>query len=279
MAKVYLVGAGPGDPDLLTIKAARLIAQADVILYDRLVSPEILALAKPGAELVYVGKEKGCAAEIQRRIFGELSLNALRGGVVLRLKGGDPMVFGRGGEEWAYLAQLGVAVEVVPGISSAVAVPSLAAIPLTSRGVARSFAVLTGQDRDGFREEWSGCLGIDTLVILMGVENRGRIARALIDSGRPAHQPCAFIERGSTPRERIVITTLAQIADGSVEVESPAIWVCGDVVALREDLLPPAPPCESRSARFRALLPASMRRTVPGDGIGEARELARNLTS
>ena len=114
MAKVYLVGAGPGDPDLLTIKAARLIGQADVILYDRLVGPEILTLAKPGAELVYVGKEKGCAEEIQRRIFGELTLNALRGGVIVRLKGGDPMVFGRGGEEWAYLARLGVAVEWCP---------------------------------------------------------------------------------------------------------------------------------------------------------------------
>lgn len=279
MAKVYLVGAGPGDPELLTIKAARLIGSADVILYDRLVSPEILALAKPGAELIYVGKEKGCAEEIQRRIFGELSLNALRGGVVLRLKGGDPMVFGRGGEEWAYLAQLGVAVEVVPGISSAVAVPSLAAIPLTSRGVARSFAVVTGQDRDGFREEWRSCLGIDTLVILMGVANRERIARALIDSGRPAHQPCAFIERGSTPRERVVITTLGSIAEGTVEVESPAIWVCGDVVALRENLLPHAPPRDSRSAFIPSPPAGEDQRKTPGNGILEARELARNLTS
>ncbi|MCC6263937.1 MAG: uroporphyrinogen-III C-methyltransferase [Bryobacterales bacterium] len=279
MAKVYLVGAGPGDPDLLTIKAARLIAQADVILYDRLVSPEILALARPGAELIYVGKEKGCAEEIQRRIFGELSLNALRGGVVVRLKGGDPMVFGRGGEEWAYLAQLGVAVEVVPGISSAVAVPSLAAIPLTSRGVARSFAVLTGQDRNGFREEWTGCLGIDTLVILMGVENRERIARALIDSGRPDHQPCAFIECGSTPRERVVVTTLEDIAQGRVEVESPAIWVCGEVVALRESLLPRSPSSESRSAFIPSPLPVAVRRNAPGNGVLEARELAKSLTS
>lgn len=248
MAKVYLVGAGPGDPDLLTIKAARLIGQADVILYDRLVSSEILTLAKPGAELVYVGKEKGCAEETQRRIFGELTLNALRGRVVLRLKGGDPMVFGRGGEEWAYLAQLGVDVEVVPGISSAIAVPSLAAIPLTARGIARSFAVVTGHDRDGFREEWQSCLGIDTLVILMGVANRERIAHALIDSGRPAHQPCAFIERGSTPQERVVVTTLAAIAEGSVDVDSPAIWICGEVVNLREALLPQTAATDSRQS-------------------------------
>lgn len=259
MAKVYLVGAGPGDPDLLTVKAARLIGQADVILYDRLVNPEILALAKPGADLVYVGKEKGCAEEIQRRIFGELTLKALRGGVIVRLKGGDPMVFGRGGEEWAYLARLGVEVEVVPGISSAIAVPSLAAIPLTSRGIARSFAVVTGQDRDGFREDWQSCLGIDTLVILMGVAHRQRIARALIDSGRPAHQPCAFIERGSTPRERVVVTTLGSIADGAVEVESPAIWVCGDVVALREELLPPAPSPESHRGFAPSPQPAAIR--------------------
>lgn len=248
MAKVYLVGAGPGDPELLTVKAAKLIAQADVILYDRLVSPQILALARPGAELVYVGKEKGCAEEIQRRIFGELTLRAVRGGVVLRLKGGDPMVFGRGGEEWAYLAQLGVEVEVVPGISSAIAVPSLAGIPLTSRGIARSFAVVTGQDRDGFRKEWQSCLGIDTLVILMGVANRERIAQALLDSGRPAHQPCAFIERGATPRERTVITTLAEIAAGAVEVESPAVWICGDVVDLRGALRRRTPEAELRPA-------------------------------
>lgn len=279
MAKVYLVGAGPGDPDLLTIKAARLIGQADVILYDRLVNPEILALAKPGAELVYVGKEKGCAEEIQQRIFGELTLKALRGGVIVRLKGGDPMVFGRGGEEWAYLARLGVTVEVVPGISSAIAVPSLAAIPLTSRGVARSFAVVTGRDRDRFREDWKGFLGIDTLVILMGVADRQRIAQALIDSGRPAHQPCAFVERGSTPRERVLVTTLSEIAEGTVEVESPAIWICGEVVNLREDLLPTARPAEARIGYPPLRQPTEIRVGSLASENGEARDPARNFTS
>lgn len=238
MPKVYLVGAGPGDPELLTVKAAKLISLADVILYDRLVSTEILALARAEARLIYVGKEKGHAEETQQRIFGELALHAFCGRTVLRLKGGDPMVFGRGAEEWAFLARLGIDVEVVPGISSAIAAPALAAIPLTLRGVARSFAVVTGQDRDGFREDWQSCMGIDTLVILMGVAHRQRIARALIDSGRPASQACAFIERSSSPRERLVTTTLGSIAAGSVEVESPAIWICGDVVDHRESLQP-----------------------------------------
>ncbi|MDZ7636963.1 MAG: uroporphyrinogen-III C-methyltransferase [Bryobacterales bacterium] len=263
MAKVYLVGAGPGDPDLLTVKAARLIGQADVILYDRLVSSQILALAKPGAELVYVGKEKGCAEETQRRIFGELALNALRGRTVLRLKGGDPMVFGRGAEEWAYLAKLGVGVEVVPGISAAVAVPSLAAIPLTARGVARSFAVVTGHERDGFHDEWKAYRDIDTLVILMGVTHRARIAQALIDAGRPLEQPCAFIERGSTPEERIVVCTLKDVAAALVEVASPAIWICGAVVNLRETLLSPlAGPADSLQPARSIEIPLDLWDTV-----------------
>lgn len=236
MAKVYLVGAGPGDPELLTVKAARLLAAADVILYDRLVSPAVLALARPGAELVYVGKEDGCAQETQRRIFGELALNALRGRLVLRLKGGDPMVFGRGAEEWAYLAQLGVAVEVVPGISSAVAVPALASIPLTARGIARSFVVATGHAKDGEPQDWSTFGAVDTLVILMGVKHRASIARALIEAGRRPEEPCAFIHKGSTESEQVVLSTLAEVAAGETQVESPAVWVCGQVVALRAQL-------------------------------------------
>lgn len=237
MARVYLVGAGPGDPDLLTVKAARLVATADVILYDRLVSPAVLALARPGAEMVYVGKELGCAQETQKRIFSELALNALRGRVVVRLKGGDPMVFGRGAEEWAYLTQLGVAVEMVPGISSAVAVPALASIPLTARGIARSFVVATGHSKDGEPQDWSSFGTIDTLVILMGVKHRASIARALMEAGRSPQEPCAFIQKGSTEQEEVVLSTLADIADGNTEVQSPAVWVCGQVVSLRAQLL------------------------------------------
>lgn len=248
-ATVYLVGAGPGDPELLTVKAAKLIERADVILYDRLLDPSILALARPGAELIYVGKEKGCAAETQQRIFSELALNALRGRCVVRLKGGDPMVFGRGAEEWAYLARLGISVEVVPGVSSAVAAPGLAAIPLTARGVARSFAVVTGHVCEGFQEEWAAYKDIDTLVILMGVAHREQIAQALIKAGRSAAQPCAFIENGSTANERVVLTTLGEVARGDVQVASPAVWVCGEVVSLRDTLLAPAQPEEQPTSQ------------------------------
>ncbi len=236
IARVFLVGAGPGDPELLTVKATRLLSCADVILYDRLVSPAILALARPGAELVYVGKEDGCAQETQRRIFAELAMNALRGRTVVRLKGGDPMVFGRGAEEWAYLSKLGVAVEVVPGISSAVAVPALACIPLTARGVARSFAVATGHAKDGEPQDWAAFGAVDTLVILMGVKHRARIAAALIAHGRSPQEPCAFVENGSTPDERVLVATLEEVAAGNTTVASPAVWVCGQVVALRAQL-------------------------------------------
>ncbi|MCW5965715.1 MAG: uroporphyrinogen-III C-methyltransferase [Bryobacterales bacterium] len=235
-ARVYLVGAGPGDPELLTVKAARLVACADVILYDRLVPPAILSLARPGAELVYVGKEDGCAQETQRRIFTELAMNALRGRTVVRLKGGDPMVFGRGAEEWAFLSQLGVAVELVPGISSAVAVPALASIPLTARGVARSFAVATGHAKEGEPQHWEAFAEVDTLVILMGVKHRTSIATTLIAVGRNPLEPCAFIESGSTENEQVVIATLEEVAAGATDVASPAVWVCGQVVALRDQL-------------------------------------------
>lgn len=237
MARVYLVGAGPGDPELLTIKAARLLQQADVVLYDRLVNPQILTMARPGAELVYVGKEDGCAQETQRRIFAELALNALRGRLVIRLKGGDPMVFGRGGEEWAFLSNLGVAVEVVPGISSAFALPALASIPLTARGVARSFAVATGHAKEGEAQDWSGFRDVDTLVILMGVKHRAAIAAALIAAGRDAAEPCAFIENGCLPQEQVLVSHLGAVAAGHCEVASPAVWICGEVVALRDQLL------------------------------------------
>lgn len=236
MATVYLVGAGPGDPELLTVKAARLLAVADVVLYDRLVPPAILTMARPGAELVYVGKEDGCAQETQRRIFAELALNALRGRTVVRLKGGDPMVFGRGAEEWAYLSQLGVNVEVVPGISAAVAVPALAGIPLTARGVARSFAIATGHAKDGEPQHWASFRDVDTLVILMGVKHRASIAAALIATGRSPAEPCAFIENGCLPNERVMVSTLTEVAQGSTTVASPAVWVCGQVVALRDQL-------------------------------------------
>jgi uroporphyrin-III C-methyltransferase len=236
MGKVYIVGAGPGDPDLLTVKAWRTIRQADVVVYDRLVSPEILRLIRPGAERIYAGKHEGEQHQTQRRIL-ELLLEYGRGSKrVVRLKGGDPMVFGRGGEEWEFLAAHGIETEIVPGVSSAVAAPSLAGIPLTFRGVAASFAVATGHCCDGGQTDWGRYAAVDTLVILMGVKNRAHIAAQLIAAGRKPGTLAAFIENGSTPRERVVTATLSQVAEGQVEVMAPAVFVVGDVVSLRQRL-------------------------------------------
>ncbi len=245
LGKLYLIGAGPGDPELLTLKAARLLPTCDVILYDRLVSPEVLSFARSDAELIYVGKHEGEQHHTQLQIFELIRQHALAGKTVARLKGGDPLVFGRGAEEWALALESGIAVELVPGITSAISVPALAGIPLTYRGVAQSFAVLTGHCREGLNTDWHKYAAIDTLAILMGVANRAAIAQALIDAGRNPAEPVAFIERGSLPGERIFESTLAAVARGEVPVESPAVFVIGEVVTLRRRLTQaavPAPP-------------------------------------
>lgn len=234
---IYLVGAGPGDPDLLTVKAARLLAQAGAVLYDRLVSPEVLALAHPDAELHFVGKHEGQQEAIQDEILRLLEDCARRYQTVVRLKGGDPMVFGRGAEEWAWLAQRGWNVEAVPGISSAIAVPTLAGIPPTFRGVSGGFAVVTGHRQEGGCDQWAAYAHVETLIILMGVARRAEIAQCLIRLGRDAEQPVAFIENGTTPRERVIVTTLADVAAGLVEVTNPAVLVAGEVVRQRAQLL------------------------------------------
>lgn len=237
MGKVYLIGAGPGDPELLTLKAARLLAEASVIVYDRLVPSGILACANPKAKLIYAGKEPGRQEEIQRGVFAALASHASDpGAVVVRLKGGDPMVFGRGGEEWLYLAERGIDVEVVPGVSSAIAVPALAGIPLTCRGVAASFAVIAGHRQNLASPDWRPYIGIDTLVILMGVAFRDIIASTLIDLGRPASEPVAFIERACTRDEHVVETTLGMVARRGVDVAAPAVFVIGEVVRMRNRL-------------------------------------------
>jgi uroporphyrin-III C-methyltransferase len=233
---VYLVGAGPGDPDLLTVKALRILGQADVVLFDRLISAEVLGCIHPRAELIDVGKEEGQQCEKQEQIVPLLLNRVQRFGTVVRLKSGDPMVFGRGGEELAELLEAGCRVEVVPGISSALAAPELAGIPLTYRGLARSFSIVTGHGRDGLLKDWTPHARADTLVVLMGVRYRAEIAQALIGAGRPADQPVAFIERASTPNERRVFTTLRAVAERRVLVEAPAVWVMGEVVRLAADL-------------------------------------------
>lgn len=234
--KLFLIGAGPGDPELLTLKAVRTLADSDVVLYDRLVAREILKFAKAGAELVYVGKHHGEQEQTQEQIFALIRSHALAGKTVARLKGGDPIVFGRGAEEWALALEHGIEVELIPGVSSAIAVPALAGIPLTYRRMSQSFAVITGHCHEGVAQEWVRYAQIDTLVILMGVKNRVFIAKALIAAGRSQAEPVAFVERGTTLREHIVRTTLGEVARGSVEVHNPAVFVVGQVVQLRDRL-------------------------------------------
>ncbi len=236
MSKVYLIGAGPGDPDLLTVKAQRVLGSVDVVLYDRLVSAEVLAVANPSAELIYTGKHEGEQESTQQLIFSLMLDRARAGNTVARLKGGDPCVFGRGGEEWLYLVRNGIEVEVIPGISSALAAPALAGVPLTYRGVSRGFAIVTGHCAGRDPIDWEDYARVDTLVILMGVKERAHIARALIRAGRRPDEPAVFIERSTTRDERIRDTTLAEVAAGDVEIDSPAVFVIGAVAALRAEL-------------------------------------------
>jgi uroporphyrin-III C-methyltransferase len=240
--QVWIVGAGPGDPELLTIKAVRALERADVVLYDRLVSAGVLELIPASAERVYVGKGHGDQDTVQPEIMTQLARFALAGKTVVRLKGGDPFVFGRGAEEWALLNARGIQVHVVPGISSSLAVPALAGIPLTFRFMARAFAVVTGHrsiDPDASDPpDWTHYARVDTLVVLMGVGERVSIATALIAAGRDPNEPCAFIERGTTPSERVTVSSLGYVSDGLVDVGAPAVWVIGRVVELRETLVP-----------------------------------------
>jgi uroporphyrin-III C-methyltransferase len=230
-AKVYLVGAGPGDPDLLTLKAARILAQAEAVIYDKLVSPEILALANPHATFVPARMQRGQQEEFQAEIHAWYLRLRDAAGPVVRLKSGDPLVFGRGGEELEFLTQHGFDVEVVPGVSALTAAPSLAGIPLG--GVSAAVTVLPGH-RQALKEvDWPAYRHAGTLVILMGVENRAAIATCLIHGGRPARDPVAFLQFASTKRECVKESTLEQVARGEVEVEPPAVWVIGEVVRLR----------------------------------------------
>jgi len=240
--KLYVMGAGPGDAELLTLKAARALGECDVVLYDRLVSREVLSFARADAELIYVGKHPGEQERTQEQIFELICSHARQGKRVARLKGGDPLVFGRGAEEWRLAREQGIEVELIPGVTSAVGVPGMAGIPLTYRGVSQSFAVITGHCHDGLAEDWTKFAAIDTLVVLMGVTNRRAIAAALMAAGRSAEEPVAFIERGSMPEERVVDGTLGSVAAGLLEVASPAVWVIGEVVRLREQLMGKARP-------------------------------------
>jgi uroporphyrin-III C-methyltransferase len=239
MKKVYLTGAGPGDIELLTLKALRVIQEADVIIYDRLANPDIIKEAKSGCEFVYVGKEKSMHIMPQDEINETIYQNALKYETVVRLKGGDPFVFGRGGEEALYLKQRGIDFEVIPGITSAISVPAYAGIPITHRGIAVSFHVVTGhesRDKENSQIIWEDFKTDETIVFLMGLYNISKICTKLIEVGKPKDCPVAVISKGTTPEQKVVVGTLENIAQNVSALESPALIVVGEVVRLREEL-------------------------------------------
>lgn len=239
MGKVYLTGAGPGDIELLTLKALRVIKEADVIIYDRLANPDILEEAKNGCEFVYVGKEDGRHIVPQDDINEVIYQNALRYENVVRLKGGDPFVFGRGGEEAVYLQERGIKFDVIPGITSAISAPAYAGIPVTHRGVSVSFRVVTGHESPHKKESqipWDTFKTDDTIVFLMGLHNLPKISKKLMEIGKPANYPCAVISKGTTKEQSVVVGTLENIVEKTKDVPTPALIVVGKVVELREQL-------------------------------------------
>ena len=229
---VYLVGAGPGDPGLITVRGAEVLARADVVVYDRLSVASLLDLAPPGAERISVGKAPGRASLPQGDINALLVERGKTGEEVVRLKGGDPFLFARGGEEVAALQAAGVPFEVVPGISSAMAVPAYAGIPVTHRGLASSFTVVTGQEGEaGIPVDWEAVARVGgTVAVLMGVAKREEIARRLLAGGLPASTPVAAITWGTRPEQRTCRTTLGRLA--AEAIESPAVMLIGAVTTL-----------------------------------------------
>lgn len=240
--KVYLIGAGPGDPGLLGLKAKECLETADAVVYDRLADPRIIEFCRKDAEMVYVGKASANHTMRQPDINKLLVKLAAEGKTVARLKGGDPFVFGRGGEEAIELLEAGLPFEFVPGVTSAIAVAEYAGIPVTHRHVATSFAVITGHEDPTKGEStinWKGlATAVDTLVFLMGVENIERISSQLIANGRSADCPAAVIRWGTRPEQRTLITTVGQAAADvkATGMKPPAIFLVGEVVKLREQL-------------------------------------------
>jgi len=238
MGIVYLTGAGPGDIDLLTVKALRVVKQADVIIYDRLANPDILAEAKDGCEFIYVGKEDSNHTLPQEEINEVIYQAALSNEVVVRLKGGDPLVFGRGGEEGIYLRERDIKFEFIPGITSAIAVPEYAGIPVTHRGITVSFRVVTGHESKKSKSQipWENYKTDDTIVFLMGLHRLKQIAKKLIEIGKPKDHPIAVISRGTRPDEKTVIGTLENIYEKAKDLPTPALIVVGEVVNLHKQL-------------------------------------------
>jgi uroporphyrin-III C-methyltransferase len=238
--KVYLVGAGPGHPELLTLKAAELIKSGDVLVYDRLVQEEVLAMAKPSAERIYMGKPVGKHDSRQDEVHELLVRKAREGKMVVRLKGGDPFLFGRGGEEAEFLAAHDVPFEVIPGVCSALSAPLSAGIAVTHREISSSVTIVTGHNATSAEDrlDWHALARLDTVVFLMAVHNCGAIAEKLIQCGRSPQTPAAMIQMAFWHGERVVTGTLGTIAElvRTEGVKAPATFVVGDVVRLREKL-------------------------------------------
>ncbi|PID15980.1 uroporphyrinogen-III C-methyltransferase [Sporosarcina sp. P34] len=238
---VYIVGAGPGDPKLLTIRGLECIQQADVILYDRLVNVELLEHAKASAELIYCGKEPGKHGMIQDEIHRVLVEQANLGKEVLRLKGGDPFVFGRGAEEAAVLRQARIPFEIVPGITAGIAAPAYAGIPVTHRDHAASFAIVPGQGRAEKGQDflnWAAISQIDTVAFYMSVGNIEHITKSLIEHGKSETTPVAVIEWGTTKNQRTITGELATISQEiqTYHIQNPSMILVGDVVGVREEI-------------------------------------------
>jgi uroporphyrin-III C-methyltransferase len=254
--RVVLVGAGPGDPELITVKGARALAEADVVVYDRLVAPALLDLAPPGARRIYAGKEPGRLAMSQHEIGALLVQEAANGHVVVRLKGGDPFVFGRGGEEMLACVEAGIPVEIVPGITSALAAPAAAGIPLTHRSVARSFAVVTGSTAhtEDTLDLTRMATATDTLVVLMSAGRLAETCATLIEAGRPGSTPVAVVQWAWTDDQRTVVGTLNDLPTlaAAASIGPPATLVVGDVVKVPRSVAPvrdPHPAVTSRVDR------------------------------
>ena len=239
--KVYIIGAGPGDAGLITLKGIDCLGEADVVIYDYLVSKDILKHARDDARFIYAGKQGGAHTLSQWQINDLLVKEAKAGNTVARLKGGDPFIFGRGGEEAEKLAVSGIPFEIVPGVTSAIAVPAYAGIPLTYRGFTSTVTFVTGHEdptKDKSDIDWTALSRIGTLVFLMGVKNIEKIANELQNNGMSAETPAALIRWGTTPRQQILTSTLANISMLAKELKfaPPAILVVGKVVDLRDTL-------------------------------------------
>lgn len=240
--KVYLVGAGPGDPKLITLYGLECMQKSDVIAYDRLVNPKLLEYASDSAELIFCGKSPGKHHLIQEEIHSLLVQKAMEGKTVTRLKGGDPCVFGRAGEEAEVLAEKGIPYEIVPGVTAGIAAPAYAGIPVTHRDHASSFAIVTGHGREQKGADhlnWDALAqGIDTIAFYMSVGNIDNISQQLISHGKNPQTPAAVIEWGTTKKQRTITGTLATMSEvmQKEEIQNPAMIIIGEVVLLREKI-------------------------------------------